>query len=220
MHDQWSSADYHFLDSETYKIAHEAVVALVYYAPLEDAIGDMLLDLADKTNDRTLSQMALIVAANTCSANIQQKISNLVSLTEARWIRLDALEALADAQVLDPSITAHLDPTFLTSLPPVLAAHAAHLVGAHATTAVALALFTSVASVNRRRVLLLVGANAMAVRDRKVADQILDLLEPGHPARQILNAPEPLPFSVLDDLGSVALREYARKRLGERIVKG
>jgi hypothetical protein len=220
MHDQWSSADYHFSNSETYKIAHEAVIALANYAPLPDAIGDMLLELADETSDRTLSQMALIVAANTCSARIQQKISNLVSLTEERWIRLDALEALAGAQVLDPSITAHLDPTFLTSLPPVLAAHAAHLVGAHATEAVALALFTSVASVNRRRVLLLVGATAMAVRNRKVADQILDLLEPGHPARQILNAPEPLPLSVLDDLGSVALREYARQRLGERIVEG
>lgn len=219
-HDHWSSADYHGSDSETYKIAHEAVIALVSYAPLSDAMGDMLLELADETNDRTLSKIALTVAANTCSAGIQQKISNLVSLSEARWIRLDALEALAGAQMLDPSITAHLAPTFLTSLPPVLAAHAAHLVGAHATEAVALALFKSVASANRRRVLLVVGANAMAARNRKVADQILDLLEPGHPARQILDAPEPLPFSVLDDLGAVALREYARQQLGERIVEG
>lgn len=220
LEDQWSSADYHTSESETYKIAQDAVKALVNYVPLADAVGDRLLELADRTNDRFLSQLALIVAANACSAGIQQKISNVVSQSGGRRIRLDALEALADAQELDPSITAHLDASFLTGLPPILAAHGAHLIGAHASETVALAIFTSIASLNRRRVLLLVGATAMAARDRKVADQILDLLEPGHPARQILNASEPLPYSVLDDLGSVAMRESVRDRLGGRIADG
>jgi len=215
--DQWSSADYHTPIRDTYTIAQEAVIALANYASLVDPVGEMLLDLASTTSDRTLSKIALIVAANKCSFRIQQKISNLVSLRESRWIRLDALVALADAPILDPSVTEHLAPTFLTDLPPILAAHAAHFVGAHATSSIALKLFTSVASVNRRQVLLLVGASAMATRDRKIADQILDLLEPGHPARRILDTSEQLPFSVLDDLGSVALREYARERLGERI---
>lgn len=217
--DQWSSADYHTSVRDIYTIAQEAVIALANYASLVDPVGEILLDLANTTSDRTLSQIALIVAANKCSSRIQQKISNLVSLRESRWIRLDALIALADAAILDPSVTEHLAPTFLTDLPPILAAHAAHFVGAHATFDIALKLFTSVASVNRRQVLLLVGASAMATRDRKIADQILDLLEPGHPARRILDTSELLPFSALDDLGSVALREYARERLGERISK-
>ena len=216
-YDKWSSAEYHTPVRDVYAIAQEAVIALLNYGSLVDPVGEMLLDLASITSDRTLSQIALIVAANSCSCRIQQKISNLVSLKGSRWIRLDALVALADAKILDPSVTEHLAPTFLTDLPPILAAHAAHLIGAHAASDVALKLFTRVASVNRRQVLLLVGANAMATRDRKTADQILDLLEPGHPARRILDTPELLPFSALDDLGSVALREYARKRLCERI---
>jgi hypothetical protein len=66
--------------------------------------------------------------------------------------------------------------------------------------------------------LLLVGANAMAKRDRATADRILDLLEPGHPGRQLLTASEPLPASILDDLGKVQLREAVRKRLGDRVA--
>ncbi|WP_254018473.1 hypothetical protein [Mesorhizobium escarrei] len=64
--------------------------------------AETLLDLANTTVDRTLSQYALIAAAHCCSAGIQQKIANLVSIPEARWIRLDAIDALADADSIDP----------------------------------------------------------------------------------------------------------------------
>ena len=57
----------------------------------------------------------------------------------------------------------------------------------------------------------------MARRDRTTADRILDLLEPDHPGRQMLTAVEPLPASILDDLGKVQLREAVRKRL-ERLL--
>lgn len=218
IHDSWSSADPNHEDPASYDVAQEAVIGIANNAPLSDAIGDSLLDLAEKTPDRLLSQYALIAAVHGCGAAIQQKISNLVNAPGARWIRLDALDALAEAETLDPAITAHLQPSFLTKSGPILAVPAAHLVGAHAEPALALKLFERVASVNRRRVLLLVGANAMAARDRKTADQILDMLDPGHPARQLLASSEPLPPSILDDLGSVDLREYARKRLGKRIA--
>jgi len=218
INDSWSSADPNHENPASYDVAREAVIGIANNAPLSDAIGDSLLDLAEKTPDRLLSQYALIAAVHGCGAGIQQKISNLVNVPGARWIRLDALDALAEAETLDPAITAHLQPSFLTKSGPVLAVPAAHLVGAHAEPALALNLFARVASVNRRRVLLLVGANAMAERDRKTADQILDLLDSGHPARQLLASPEPLPPSILDDLGSIDLREYARKRLGKRIA--
>ncbi|HDZ39587.1 MAG TPA: hypothetical protein ENH62_15155, partial [Marinobacter sp.] len=128
------------------------------------------------------------------------------------------IDALADADSVDPSIVADLKPAFLLSSPAILAAPAAHLVGTHAPAEIALQLFERVASSNKRRALLLVGANAMAERDRPTADRILDLLEPGHPGRQLLTAAEPLPVSILDDLGKVQLREAVRKRLGDRIV--
>lgn len=218
IHDTWSSAEPYHNEPESFDIAQEAVVALAANGPLSDAVGDTLLDLANTTVDRTLSQYALIVAAHCCSAGIQQKISNFVNIPEARWIRLDALDALADADSVDPSIVARLTPVFLLRSPAILAAPAAHLVGAHAPPDDALKLFERVASSNKRRALLLVGANAMAKRDRATADRILDLLEPGHPGRQLLTAAAPLSASILDDLGKVQLREAVRKRLGNRLA--
>ncbi|WP_313497359.1 HEAT repeat domain-containing protein [Pseudoxanthomonas mexicana] len=218
IHDTWSSAAAYFDEPPSFDIARAAVVALADYIPLSDEIGDSLVDLANTTVDRTLSKYALIVAANCCSSGIQQKIWSLINISEARWIRLDAIDALADADSLSLSIVGHLTPDFLLHSPAIVAAPAAHLVGAHATANDALKLFERIANSNKRRALLLVGANAMAGRDRATADRILDLLEPGHPGRQLLAATEPLSGSILDDLGEVRLREAVRTRLGDRIV--
>ena len=218
VHDTWSSAEPRDYELESFDIAQEAVIALAGYAPLSDAVGDTLLDLANTTSDRTLSQYALTVAAHCCSAGIQKKIFKFVHIPQARRIRLDALEALAYADTIDPSIVEHMTPALLLNSPPFLATAAAHLVGTHAPTAKALTLFDRVSSSNERRALLLVGANAMAIRDRTTADRILDLLEPGHPGRDLLIASEPLSASILDDLGKVQLREAVRKRLGDRIA--
>lgn len=218
VHDTWSSAEPQYDEADSYVVAQEAVAALPANAPLSDAVGDNLLHLADSTADRTLSQYALIVAAHCCSAAIQQKMSNLITIPEARWIRLDALDALADADTVAPGIVENMTPAFLLKAPPVLAASAAHLIGAHASPLVAVKLFERIASSNKRRALLLVGANAMASRDRAAADRIVDLLEPDHPGRQLLAVEQPLPTSILDDLGTVQLREAVRKRLGDRIA--
>lgn len=218
IHDTWSSAEPQYDEADSFNVAQEAVVALSANAPLSDAVGDMLLHLADSTADRTLSQCALIVAAHCCSAVIQQKMFNLVTIPEARWIRLDALDALADADTVAPDIVANLTPAFLLKLPPVVAASAAHLIGAHASPLSAVKMFERIASSNKRRALLLVGANAMASRNRAAADRIIDLLEPGHPGRQLLAVEQPLPTSILNDLGTVQLREAVRKRLGNRIA--
>jgi len=218
IHDTWSSAEPNHDQPESFDIAREAVVALAANGPLSDAIGDTLINLADTTLDRTLSQYALIAAARCCSSGIQQKIYNLVNIPEVRWIRMDALDVLANADSVDASIVARLTPAFLLNSPEILAAPAAHLVGAHAFAEDALKLFELVSSSNKRRALLLVGANAMARRDRTTADRILDLLEPGHLGRQLLAAADPLPASILDDLGSVQLREAVRKQLGDRLA--
>lgn len=120
---------------------------------------------------------------------------NLVTIPEARWIRLDALDALADADTVAPGIVANVTPAFLLKSPPVLAASAAHLVGAHASPSIAVKMFERIASSNKRRALLLVGANAMKSRNRAAADRIIDLLEPDHPGRQLLAVEQPLPFT-------------------------
>ncbi|OBR79251.1 hypothetical protein A7D35_00040 [Xanthomonas arboricola] len=218
IHDTWSSAAAYYDDPPSFDIARAAVVALADYTPLSDAIGDSLIDLANTTTDRALSKYALIVAANCGSSEIQQQIWSLINIPEARWIRLDAIDALADADSLSLSVVGYLTPDFLLHSPAIVAASAAHLVGAHATANDALKIFERIANSNKRRALLLVGANAMAGRDRVTADRILDLLEPGHPGRQLLAATEPLSGSILDDLCEVRLREAVRTRLGDRIA--
>lgn len=218
IHDTWSSAEPQYYELQSFDIAQEAVTALASIGPLSDAVGDTLLDLANTTGDRKLSQCALKVGAQCCSAGIQQKIAELVDIPQARWIRLDALDALADASAIDPGIVANITYERLLRLPPILAAAMAHFVGTHAPAEKALGLFERVVSSNKRRALLLVGANSVAQRDRTTADRILDLLEPGHPGRHLLMASSPLPASILDDLGNVQLRVAVRKRLENRIV--
>jgi hypothetical protein len=218
IHDTWSSAEPQEYEFESFDIAQKAVIALAGIIPLSDAVGDTLIDLANITGDRKLSQCTLKVAANCCSPAIQQKITKLVDIPQKRWIRLDALDALAEADVIYPSVVAHITPGYMLSLPSILATAAANLVGTHAPVEQVLELFNEVARSNKWRALLLVGASAMAARDRRTADQILDLLEPGHPGRHLLMTSSPLTASILDDLGKVALREAVRKRLNKRIT--
>lgn len=217
IHDSWSSAKLQYHEDDSFDVAQKAVIALAANEPLSDQVGDALLNLANTTVDRTLSKYALMVAAHCCSAGVQQKILNLANIPEPRWIRLDAIDALADAEAVDPAIVAQLSSAYLLTAPPILAASAAHLIGAHAEIPEAIACFERVASANKWRALLLVGAAAMAPRDDKAASSILDLLDPDHPGRQLLSASQPLPASILDDLGKVQLREAVRKRLGDRI---
>ncbi len=218
MADTWSSAEPQYEESDSYDVAQEAVIAMAAYAALSDPVGKLLLNRADKTPDRRLSQYALIVAANCCSEAIQHDIWNLVNLREARWVRLDALDALADADAIDPSIVALISPPYIFSSPVILAVSAIRLLGKHAPYADVQRIFTEVASANSWRALLLVGVVALAERDDARARLMLDLLEPGHPARQILDSGDPLPSTILDDLGDVLVRERVRDRLGDRIA--
>lgn len=215
--DTWSSAEPQYDEDECYDVAQDAVVAIADYAPLPDDICRALLHRADVTPDRKLSQYALTVVADCGSVAMQNEIWNLVHIPKARWIRIDALNALAEAQSVDPAIVARVSVDYLLNAPPILAVAASCLIGKHAPCDDARRIFEEVASSNLRRALLLVGATALAERDRALADALLDLLEPGHAARQLLDAGDPLPPEILDDLGEVRIREAVRTRLGDRI---
>ncbi|WP_447753315.1 nSTAND3 domain-containing NTPase [Sphingopyxis fribergensis] len=216
--DTWSSAEPEHDETESYDVARAAVVALQAYAPLSIESGKILLRLADQTQDRTLSRYALTVAANHCSAAIQQDIWDLVNLPASRWIRVDAFEALASAETLDPDIVAQITAAYIFAAPPILAVSAADVLGKHADFATAQLIFAEVANANSWRALLLVGATALASRDLSRARLVLDLLGPHHPARQILDEGKPLPPAIFDDLGDVRLRKIVHARFGNRIA--
>lgn len=218
IHDTWSDNDGYHHEPESHPIAREAIAALGYYNDLPADLGPELLVLADRTPDREVSQHALIVAAHKFGPEIRAKLWSTALMPVSRWIRLDALNALADAEYVEPEVVAHVTAALLLKLPAVLAVPAAVLLGNHAASDLTVSIFERVASSNSRRALLLVGAATLAPDHPREADQILDLLEPGHPARNLLTAATPLPTSVLDDLGKVRLRRAVRERLGDRLT--
>jgi len=218
IHDTWSDNDAYHHEPESHPIACEAIVALTRYDDLPADLGPELLDLADRTPDREVSQHALIMAAHAFGADIRTKLWEMAMMPVSRWIRVDALDALADAEFVEPEIVAQVTAPLLLKLPAVLAVPAAVLLCNHAMPMEAVSVFERIASSNNRRALLLVGAAMLAPNHPVEADLILDLLEPGHPARDLLSAAAPLPTSVLDDLGKVRLRRAVRDRLGDRLI--
>ncbi len=218
IHDTWSDNDAYHHEPESHPIAREAIEALAHYDDLPADLGPELLDLADRTPDREVSQDALIVAAHAFGADIRTKLWEMVLLPVSRWIRLDAIDALADAEFVEPEIVAQVTAPLLLKLPAVLAVPAAVLLCNHAAPMEAVSVFERIASSNNHRALLLVGAATLAPNHPVEADQILDLLEPGHPARDLLSAAAPLPTSVLDNLDKVRLRRVVRERLGDRLI--
>ncbi|WP_069374882.1 hypothetical protein [Herbaspirillum seropedicae] len=221
IHDTWSGADPHFSEVVSFDIASEAVVALAAYEHLSDQIGVTLLELASKTKDRSLRQVALLVAAIRCSTLIQLKIMDIAETIPISYFNLDALDALSNCQALSPSVATRVTSKFMMKKAPIFAVSAAHFVGTHAAPTVAVQIFEEVANLNQRRALLLVGANALATRDRVSADRVLNLLGPCHPGGKLLMTDTgTIPMSLLADLGDVRLLNAVMKKLPDRISPG
>ncbi len=216
--DTWSGADVYDNEREYYLIAQEAVKALAEYDSLDDDVGLHLLDLSDRTPDRQLSRFALTLAAQSCSPEIRARIWEMVHIPAARWIRLDALDALAAAELVELAIASQVTPQLLLSLPTILAVPATVLLANHVPVADVIRTLERVASSNKRRALLLVGAATLNSRNNEAAYGVLDLLEPNHPARALLDTKDPLPSSIIDDLGEVRLRRAVREWFGDRLL--
>ena len=217
--DTWSAADvYDDNECEYYLIAQKAVKALAEYEWLDDDVGLQLLALSDHTPDRQLSQFALILAVNSFSPEIRARIWEMVHIPAARWIRLDALDALVAAELVELAIASQVTPQLLLSLRTILAVPATVLLANHVPVADVIRTLERVASSNKRRALLLVGAATLNSRNNEAAYRVRDLLEPNHPARALLDTKDPLPSSILDDLGKVRLRRAVREWLGDRLL--
>lgn len=129
--DRWSDAEPQYNEDPSYPIAREAITALDAYGVMADEIGERLLALAERTDDRTLGMVALNVAAKRCSSTIRQKIWALSFIDQPRWVRVDAIDALTWADVVEEEILDQVTPALLLRLAPPLAASASILLGAH-----------------------------------------------------------------------------------------
>lgn len=135
----------------------------------------------------------------------------MASNTTLGWARVDAIDALSQAPVVEQAILGRITAEVLMSVAAPVAAFLAALVGVHAPVEEATVTFETVGQSRDRRALILIGARILEERDREAAARLLDLLDLGHPARRILDpSGEPLPSHILDDLGEPRIRKHVR----------
>ena len=118
-------------DPPSYPIAREAIVGLAAYGSLSDEIGEALLFRAERTDDRSLGIVALNTAAQCCGPAIRKKIWALSFLDQPRWVRVDAIDALSGADVVESDILDAITAKLLLRLAPPLAASACVLLAIH-----------------------------------------------------------------------------------------
>ncbi|MCJ2131427.1 DEAD/DEAH box helicase family protein [Methylobacterium sp. E-045] len=218
--DTWSDADPSHNEPDSFPIARDAVEALAAYEPLSSRICDQLIKLATATPDRALSQECLQVAAGRGSPAIRMKIRAIIGDRESGWLRLDALNALALADTIEPELLAPFTAERIMKLGPALATSAIVLVCRHAMLDDAVALCERMGHSNEKRSLAVLGAYVLHDREPAASDAILDLLPHGHPARRLFDVEEGhLPASALDGLGGIKLQQWVQRWLSDRIAK-
>lgn len=219
--DDWSNAEAFHNEEPSYPIAREAIDGLSAYGSLSDDIGDALLYRAERTDDRILGIAALETAARCCGPIIRKKIWALSFIEQPRWVRVDAIDALSQSDVVESEITDAITSELLMRLAPPLAASAFVLLATHGRIDAVVAAMEQVACSAKQRVLLLLGAYGLANRDHSAAARLLALLGSDHPARRLLDLTdgERLPKTVLDDLGHIRFRKAVWYWLKDKIAK-
>ncbi|HEY2346382.1 MAG TPA: hypothetical protein VGH80_10925 [Xanthomonadaceae bacterium] len=219
--DAWSDTGPYHYEDRSYLIAREAVDALAKYGRLSDDIGEALLCHAERTDDRSLSVVALNTAARCCDFAIRAKIWALSLVGQPRWVCIDAIGALIQANVVESEITDKITADLILRLPPPLAASVCVLLAIHGRVESVIAAMERIAHSAERRALVLLGARGLALHDRQAALGLLAMLRPDHPAQQLLDLHdgEKLAKTVLDDLGNVRIRKAVRTWLDDMIAK-
>ena len=219
--DKWSDAELYHNDPPSFPIAREAISGLAAYGSLSDEIGEGLLFRAERTHDRSLGIVALDTAAECCGPAIRKRIWTLSFLDPPRWICVDAIDALIEADVVESDILDLITGKLLVRMAPPLAASACVLLAIHGRVDAVIEAMEQMAQSTKRRALLLLGVYGLAERDRRAAMRLLALLGSDHPARRLLDLEdgEQLPKTALDDLGHIRIRKAVQRWLDEKIAK-
>lgn len=215
--DRWSDAEPHYDEPESYPIARAAVEALLRYETLDDAIGIGFVGLAVDTLDDSLARIAFKVAAARCGPSVRESVLDVSNDETLKWKRVHALQGLTVAPAVEQQLLERLPNKWILSVAPPLAVAGVELLCTHLPVVEAARRLEALSHSNKRRALILVGAHVLRSREEKAAMGVLDLLEPGHPARQLF-AGAPLPRSILDDLGRVRVRRYVEAFLSEYLI--
>ena len=168
--DNWSDAEVFHNDPPSYPIAREAISGLAAYGNLSDDIGEALLLRAEGTDDRSLGIVALDTAAQCCGPAIRKRIWALSFLDQPRLVRVDAIDALSKADVVESDIVGSITAKLLLRLAPPLAASACVLLAIHGRGNAVIEAMERMAQSEKRRALLLLGVYFLADRDGHAAD--------------------------------------------------
>lgn len=219
--DNWSISPAYHNEPASYPIARRAIVGIAKYESMSDDVGQRLLQVAERTDDRDLSIAALNTAAQCCGPNVRSDIWKLSFLDQPRWVRVDAIDSLVWAEVVEPDILDEITAKLILRLPPPLAASVSVLLAVHGQVDVVVSTMERIAHSTKWRALLLLGAYGLSDRDYDAARGLLELLDINHPARQLLDLAdgEQLPAAALDDLGHIRIRQVVRGWLNETITK-
>ena len=219
--DEWSDAEAFHNEPPSYPIAREAINGLAAYGSLLDEIGEALLFRAERTDDRSLGAVALDAAAQCCGPAIRKKIWALSFLDQLRWVRVDAIDALSGADVVESDILDEITAELLLRRSSPLAASACVLLATHGRVDAVVKVMERIAHSTKRRALLLLGVYGLADRDRHAANVLLALLGSDHPARHLLDltGDEQLPETALEDLGHIRIRKVVQGWLNDKIAK-
>ena len=132
---------------------------------MSDEISDQLIKLATTTPDRALGHECVRVAACHGSLAIRLKVRAMVGDRERGWLWLDALDALAFADTIEPEVLKPFTAERIMRLGPAPAASAIVLVCVHAPIEAAVALCERTAHSNADPSLAVLGAYFLHDRD-------------------------------------------------------
>lgn len=219
--DKWSDAEAFHEEPPSYPIAREAISGLAAYGSLSEDIGEALLLRAERTDDPSLGIVALDTAARCCGPAIRKKIWALSFLDRLLWVRVDAIDALTKADVVENEILNEITVSLLLRLPPPLAASACVLLAVHGQVDTVVEAMERIAQSTKKRALLLLGAYHLAERDHDAAIRLLTLLGSDHPAQRLLDLSDgtKLPKTALNDLGHIRVRNAVRDWLSDKIAR-
>jgi hypothetical protein len=220
--DTWSDAEAFYDEEPRRPIAQRAIEALSAYSLITTAEGDGLIAVAQETPDKELRALATKAAADRSTAEVRARLWDIGLEDVARWIRVDAIDALALARSVEPELTAGVTVEILLEQPPVVAVAATCLLARHGDPDNVLKIVERVGHSSQHRALLLVAATVLAERDlRGIADQLMGMLPANHPAGRLLELgpDDTLPADAIDDLGHVRLRSAVGRYLGPAIIK-
>lgn len=218
--DKWSDAELIHNDPPSYPIARDAISGLAAYDSLSDEIGETLLFRAERTDDRSLGIVALDTAAQCCGPAIRKRIWALSCLDHLRWVRVDAINALSKADVVESDILDEITTKLLLRVASPLAASACVLLAIHGQGNAVVGVMERIAQSTKRRALLLLGVHFLADRERDAANGLLGLLGSDHPAGRLLDLKdgEKLPKTAIDDLGHIRVRKVVHDWLSDIIA--